>query len=407
MWGVMKYAYKVRTRQGELLSGAVEAGSEQEAVTSLDNLGYSVVELRTSKLSSPLAKIFTRLKRIERQDVIIFTRQLATLLHSGTALLPSLDAICEQTTNKKFRSVLENIRSSVQGGVSFSESLTRHPKVFSELFISMVNVGETGGILDKVLDRLAKLGTQEMELQSRIRSALVYPVVLVIVAFAVVNLLIVAVLPKFVVVFRASDMALPLITQIVLGLSWIIRKLWLYIFVTVILIGWWLNKYTATPDGKYRFHRWLLGLPIFGNIYIKIQVSRFARILSALTSVGIPLMQALVVVEKTVTNVVIRQSIQNIRVNLAEGHTLTEPFRTSVYFSPMVIQMISTGEKSGNLDQMLEEIAAFYEPEVEYAVKNLTSLLEPLMLLAMGMMVAFIALSVLLPIFNLMRAFRS
>lgn len=402
----MKYNYKVRTRQGELISGAMEAENEQQVVSDLDRLGYSVVELKTSKIGFSLSKIFTRFKRIERQDVIIFTRQLATLLHSGTALLPSLDAICEQTTNEKFRSILENIRGSVQGGVSFSESLACHPKVFSELFISMVNVGETGGILDKVLDRLAKLGTQEMELQSRIKSALVYPVVLVIVAFAVVNLLIVAVLPKFVVVFRASDMALPLITQIVLSISWIVRKLWLYIFVAAILIGWWLKKYTDTPDGKYHFHRRLLGLPIFGNIYTKIQVSRFARILSVLTGVGIPLMQALVVVEKTVTNVVIRRSIQNIRMNLAEGHPLTEPFKTSAYFSPMVIQMISTGEKSGNLDQMLEEIAAFYEPEIEYSVKNLTSLLEPLMLLGMGIMVAFIALSVLLPIFNLMRAFR-
>ncbi|MFH1855993.1 MAG: type II secretion system F family protein [Candidatus Omnitrophota bacterium] len=402
----MKYSYKVRTKTSELISGTIEAQNEQKVIADLDSLGYSIIELKAQTAGFSFEKITYYFKKIDHHDIIVFTRQLATLLKSGTALLPSLDAIKEQTTNEKFKVVLENIYHSVQTGVSFSDSLSKHPKVFSELFISMVKVGETGGILDGVLDRLATLGTQEMELQSRLKSALVYPIVLMVIAFLVVNLLVLAVLPKFVIVFESSDIPLPLITRVVLSFSWILRKLWGFVIIGLIIIGWGMRKYTSTIEGKYRFHQWLLRLPIFGSIYTKIQVSRFARILSGLTSVGIPLLQSLVVVEKTITNVVIRRSIQNIRMNIAEGRPLIEPFKTSVYFSPMVIQMISTGEKSGNLDQMLDEIASFYEPEIEYTIKNLTSLLEPLMLLIMGGIVAFIALSVLLPIFNLMRAFR-
>ncbi|MCK5306934.1 MAG: type II secretion system F family protein [Candidatus Omnitrophica bacterium] len=402
----MKYIYKARDKQGKLISGTLEGESEQGIVAHLDSMGCSVIELKPQESSFSLGDIFSRFKRVEKRDVNIFARQLATLLRSGTALLPSLEAICEQTTNKKFKVILKNISRYIHSGESFSDALSKYPKVFSELSVNMARVGETGGMLDEVLYRLAKLGTKELELQTRIKSALIYPVVLMAVAFLVVNLLVVGVLPKFIVVFRASGASLPVVTRIILGISWILRRFWFFILAGLIFAFWCFKNYIKTTDGNYRFHRWLLGLPFFGKIYTKIQIARFARTLSTLTSVGIPLLQALTVVEKTVTNVVIRQSIQNIRINLTEGHSLVEPFKASTFFSPMVVQMISTGEKSGKLDQMLEEVALLYEPEVEYTIKNLTVLLEPLMLLVMGAMVAFIALSVLLPIFNLIKVFR-
>lgn len=401
------YTYKARNRTGELISGSLEGEDSSSVVATLDRLGYSVIEIiPQTRLPSSITALSERFQRLGKQEVIVFTRQLATLVRSGNALSPSLTTICEQTTNKRFKLILEDIRQSVQGGLSFSQALAKYPQVFSELFVSMVEVGETGGMLDKVLDRLATLGTQELEIYSRIKSALIYPVVLVVIAFLIVNFLIVGVLPKFVMVFRASQATLPLPTQIVLGISWILRKLWFPILMALFLAALWFRGYVKKPEGKFRFHNWLLKLPIFGKLYTKIQISRFTRSLSALTSSGIPILQGLIAVEKTVTNVVIRRAIQNIRTAITEGRPLVEPFKASGLFSPMVVQMISTGEKSGKLDETLKDISTFYDPEIEFTIKNLTALLEPFMLLVMGIMVAFIALSVLLPIFNLIRVFR-
>lgn len=401
------YRYKARDRAGELVIGKLEGDDEAKIISSLDRLGYTVIEMALQgKVPFSLKELTERFKGISRQEVNIFTRQLATLIRAGLALAPSLNTICEQTENKKFKILLEDIQQAVHAGTSFSEALAKHPKIFSELFVSMIEVGETGGLLDVVLDRLAALGVQEQETNSRIKSAMVYPIALVVIAFVVVNFMIVGVLPKFVMVFTASQATLPLPTRIVLGLSWVIRKFWFVIIIVIGLISMAFKKYISKPEGKFKFHSWLLKLPIFGKLYIKIQISRFARTLSALTSSGITLLQGLVVVEKTISNLVMRRAIQNIRLSITEGHSLVEQFKASGFFTPMVVQMIATGEKTGKLDQMLEEIAAFYEPEIEYTIKNLTTLLEPAMLLFMGAMVGFIALSVLLPIFKLMKVFR-
>ncbi len=400
------YTYKVRSKEGKLLTGSTEADNRDEAISKLDKQNYSIIELSSQDNLNIRSNFLNNFQKIKRRDTNIFSRQLATLLRSGTPLLPSLNSIRDQASNKKFQSILDNVIDSVHSGTSLSESLAKYPDVFSELFVSMVRVGETGGILDKVLDRLAELGTQEMEMESRIKAALVYPVVLVIIAFLVVNLLIVGVLPKFVAVFEASGADLPIITQLILNLSRAVREYWFYILAGVIGLVWWFKVYIGSKEGKYNFHKYILKIPVFGKVYTTLQVARFTRVLSALTSVGVPLLEALDVVKKTVTNVVIRESIENIRRNLAAGESLVEPFKDSAYFSPLVTQMISTGEKTGKLDQMLDEIASFYEPEVEYTIKNFASLLEPIMLLVMGAMVAIIALAVLLPIFNLIRVFR-
>jgi len=401
------YRYKARDRAGELVIGKLEGVDQAGIVANLDRLGYTVVEVTLQgKVPFSLKEFAESFKHIDRQEINIFTRQLATLIRAGLALAPSLATICEQTVNKKFKILLEDIQQAVQSGTSFSEALSQHPKIFSELFVSMVEVGEAGGMLDVVLDRLAILGTQEQETYSRIKAALIYPVVLVVIAFVVVNFMIVGVLPKFVMVFSASQAKLPIPTQIVLGLSWVMRKLWYVVVIVFAIIAFGFKKYISKPEGKFKFHSWLLKLPIFGKLYVKIQIARFSRTLSALTSSGITLLQGLVVVEKTISNVVMRRAIQNIRLSITEGRSLVEQFKASGFFTPMVVQMVATGEKTGKLDQMLEEVAAFYEPEIEYTIKNLTTLLEPIMLLTMGVMVAFIALSVLLPIFKLMKVFR-
>ena len=401
------FNYRARNQQGELIVGALDMVNEAGVAANLDKLGYTVLEIKPpSAASSSLAGLTERFQGFKKQEVIIFTRQLSTLIRSGMPLLPSLSTICEQTTNKKFRIILENVRQSVQGGASFSEALAKYPDVFSELFVSMVEVGESGGIMDQVLDRLAVLGTQEMEITSRVMSAMTYPIVLVVLSFLIVNFILVGVLPKFVMVFKASEATLPLPTQIVLGASWVMQRFW-YVILAALVGGFlYVRRAVSGGEGKVRFHGWLLKVPIFGELYKKIQVSRFARTLSTLTGSGVPIFQALLVVEKTITNVVIQKAVQDIRLAISAGSSLVEPFKASGLFSPMVVQMVSIGEKSGSIDKMLEEVSKFYDPEIEYTIKNLTSLLEPFMLLAMGLMVAFIALSVLLPIFNLMKVFR-
>ncbi len=400
------YSYKAKNQQGELVSGTLDMEDEGSVAANLDKLGYSVLEIGSANTASSVGDWLDRFRGLKKQEVILFTRQLATLIRSGMPLLPSLSTICEQTTNKKFKVILEDVRQSVQNGESLSDAMAKYPAVFSELFVSMIKVGEAGGIMDQVLDRLATLSTQEMEIQSRITSAMTYPIVLVVLSFLIVNFILVGVLPKFVLVFRASDAALPLPTQIVLAASFIVRKFWLLILAVSGAAIYYFRKYIKTEGGRLWFHRLLLKIPLFGELYTKIQVSRFTRTLSTLTSSGVPILQALAVVEKTIVNRVIQKAIQDIRSAITAGSSLVEPFKASGIFSPMVVQMVSIGEKSGKIDQMLEEIALFYDPEIEYTIKNMTALLEPFMLLAMGLMVAFIALSVLLPIFNLMKVFR-
>ncbi len=401
------FTYRARNQQGDLVVGELDMDTEASVAANLDKLGYTVLEIKGSSApASSLGGFTNRFQGLKKQEVIIFTRQLATLIRSGMPLLPALSTICEQTTNKKFKIILEDVRQSVQGGSSLSEALAKYPAVFSELFVSMVRVGESGGIMDQVLERLAILGTQEMEIYSRVMSAMTYPIVLVVLSFLIVNFILVGVLPKFVMVFKASEAALPLPTQIVLGASWVLQRFWYMILATLVAGVLYFRQAVNSGSGKVRFHRWLLKVPIFGDLYTKIQVSRFARTLSTLTGSGVPIFQALLVVEKTITNVVIQKAVQDIRLAISAGSSLVEPFKASGLFSPMVVQMVSIGEKSGSIDKMLEEISKFYDPEIEYTIKNLTSLLEPFMLLSMGLMVAFIALSVLLPIFNLMKVFR-
>jgi type IV pilus assembly protein PilC len=401
----MDFTYKARDKSGELVKGALSGTDHAEVTRSLERMGYAVLNLQ-SRAVGPLEAAALHFRKIDRQEVIVFTRQLSTLLHAGMPLSPALDTICEQTVNPKFQKILMTVKTQVQSGKSFSSALAEHPRVFSALFISMIRVGETAGILDEILSRLALLGTQEMEMVSRVRSAFVYPAVLVGVALVIVNFLFIAVLPQFVTVFEASQIELPLPTKVVLGISWVFRRLWPAVLAASVAGGYLLRRYTQTERGKTRAHGLVLKLPVLGGLYMKILVSRFARTLSALTASGIPLVGALEVVERTIPNVVFQRVLRRIQTALKDGSPLVDSFKVSGFFSPMVIQMISTGEKTGKLDAMLEQVGEFYEPEIEYTVKNLTTLLEPFMLVMMGGMVAFIALSVLMPIFNLMQSFK-
>ena len=261
--------------------------------------------------------------------------------------------------------------------------------------------------MDEVLERLASLGAQELEIRSRVQAALIYPVVLISLSLIVVSFILIAVLPNFVAIFEASQAKLPTPTRVILALSSGLRSYWYIGVGAVIFLGFWLKSYASTAEGRYRMDGYLLKLPLFGDLYLKVMVSRFSRAMAALTKTGVPFHEGLAVVETSINNTVLRKIFEDIRERINVGQGVTEAFRSSGIFPPMVIQLMSSGEKSGHMDEMFSEVAAFYEPEVEYTLRNLTSLLEPFLLLVMGSIVGFIALSVLLPIFNLIKIVKS
>ncbi len=401
------FRYKARDRLGGLLIGSVESSDSALVAQNLKKLGYSIISISApSQTELFIERIKDKFSRIKHDEVVIFTRQLASILKSGLPLITSLEAVRDQTVNKKFKFVLSEIISSLQKGNSFSMSLERFPEVFSPTYKSMIQAAEKGGIFVEVLERLSDLGIQEMDLRGKVKSALMYPAVLVAVALSVVIFFLIKVLPRFSVLFDATGVALPLPTRILLVSSMILRNFW-YLLILGIAAGvYYFKKYISSNEGLYNFHRIILKIPIFGTLILKVTIARFTRTISTLLRSGVPILEALRVVENTISNVVVRRVIRDIQVAISGGQDLVEPFRLSGLFPPLVIQMVSAGEKSGKLESMLEDIANFYDLEINYTVRNLTSLLEPILLLSMGAMVAFIALSVLLPIFNLVRVFR-
>jgi len=401
------YTYKARDKQGGLLAANIEAENELSAAMSLRSLGYSVISIeKEAQLKIRFSDFWQKITKAHKSELIFFSRQLSSLLKSGIPIIVALSSIAEQAKNKLLKETINAVLKDIQAGVSFSQGLAKHPDIFSDLFVSMVKVGETAGILDEVLDRLAQLGAQELEVKTRIKSAMTYPLILVTVAIIIVGFLLINIIPKFVVVFETYEAKLPLATQILLGISFLVRRLWFLVIAAAGIFIFWFRRYIKTEKGRYTFDFYLLRLPLFGQLYLKLIVARFSRTLGALVKSGVSILEALSVTEKTVGNSVISRVIDNIRSAITEGQSLAEPFKASGVFPPTVIQMVSLGEKSGKLDQMLTEVADFYDREVDYTVRNITTALEPLLLLGMGAMVAFIALSVLLPIFNLIKVFR-
>lgn len=387
-----------------MTQGTIEAESDTVAAANLEGLGLVPIDIcLTPEPAFNLSKLF---KKISRQEVLVFTRQLSTLISTGIPLIQALENVSAQSANPEFKQAISQLISSLKSGSTFSDALARYPKIFPGLYVSMVKVGEAGGLLDKVLLQLAELSTQDIDLRSRLRSVLIYPLVLAVVAFLIVNFVLVGVLPKFVTIFEASQANIPLPTRILLGASKLLRGYWWLIIAALIAGAYRFRAYYRTPEGRLKVDTQALRLPLFGPLILRVMVCRFSRSIAALTKSGIPIITALEVVESTVSNRALSRMIENVRLAVSRGQSLTEPFQASGLFPPMVIQLINTGERTGRLDEMFDQIADFYEPEIEFTIRNLTSLLEPAMLLGMGAVVAFIALSVLLPIFNLISIVR-
>lgn len=401
------FRYRARDRFGSLLTGRVESQGRMVLAQNLKKLGYNVISIsEPHPLEQSLNRLKQRLRGIPKQEVLVVTRQLGAMLSAGIPILAALESAAEQTPVEKLRHVIRKINTDIREGQSLSQAIAQYPKIFSNLFVSMVQVGETTGKLDQSLARLAELGTREQQLRARVKAAFAYPVILVVAGVLVVTFLLIKIIPQFSQIFLSANVALPLPTRILLAISGFLQSLWWLIFIFMLAGAFAMRRAALTDTGRYYIHLAVLRTPLLGGLLLKATIASMTRSLALLTRSGIPILQALKIVEQTLENIVLARVLQNVQGQVTEGKKLTEPLAMSGFFPPMVIQMLSAGEDSGSLDRMLEDIANFYDVEVSTTVDNLTSLLEPFLLLIMGGMVAFIALSVLLPIFNLVKVFR-
>lgn len=401
------FNYKARNKLGQEILGSIEALEESIVIKSLRKLGYSIVSIqKASTLKLKIEGLLAKFRKVRQQELLMFVRQFSTLLKSGVPLTIAVENIRQQTENPVMLEMLEKVKADIESGVSLSESLKKHPRIFSDFFVSMVGVGEAGGILEDVLDRLTQLLTQEIEIRGRIKSAMIYPVVLVVVAAVIITYILAAIIPKFVTIFDSYGAKLPLATRILLLLSLTIQRFWFLLPLGAIAFALWMRRYLKSEKGRLKIDSLLFSVPLFGQLYVKIIIAQFSRTLASLLRSGVTLMEALRVTEKTVTNATLRRSIHGISAGISKGEPLSDLFAKTALFPVMVVQMISVGERTGKLESILFDVANFFDQEIDYAIRNLTAVLEPVLLLAMGSMVAFIALSVLLPIFNIIKVFR-
>jgi type II secretory pathway component PulF len=370
-------------------------------------MGYIPVMIRENREGLPiLAKLYDIFERITPQDMIVFSRQLATLIGAGLPFTTSFETLINQTENKKFRDVLSKVKKDVEGGSSFSEALAKHPKVFSSLYVSMIRAGETGGVLDEILTRIARLAEHEAEMRQRVKSATRYPLIVIVTIVIAFVVLITTVVPKFATIYSGFHVKLPLPTRILIGVSNAIQHDGFLMLGGIVLGIWGILAYVRTEKGRLLWDRIKLKIPVFGPLFLKVAMSRFARTFGTLVRSGLPLIQTLEIVATTVGNVVLERVIADIRESARSGRGIVQPMRISKAFPPMVVQMVAVGEETGKLEEMLFKVSDYYDMEVEYAIRNLSTALEPLLLLFIGGMVLILALGIFLPWWDLISVFK-
>lgn len=404
------YAYKVLDARGAHSVGQIESENKSAAAAALRTRGFTVLDLNEVKTSLAQVDIMAPFERIKAKDLTVFSRQFATMVNSGLSLLRCLYILEEQTENKKLAKVVGEIKMDVEAGISLSDALAKHPKVFSPLYVSMVRAGELGGILDEVLNRIAAQLERDDSIKRSVKAAMVYP--LMIGAFALLTLIgmVLFLIPIFADMYKEIDVdaKLPGLTRAMIAFSNFLRGWWFIVFPVVILVVWLVNHWRHTESGSRVWDRMKLRIPMgIGTVVQKLALSRWSRTLGTLISSGVPILQAIDITGKAAGNVVIEDAMGDVQKAVKEGQSITVPLEKVKIFPPMVTQMVSVGEETGSLDTMLSKIADFYEDEVNASIKALTSILEPIMMLFVGGIVGLVVISMYLPIFNLMNVLKS
>lgn len=400
------FVYEARDATGQLKKDTIEAQNVRLATQRLQEQRMTVIHIKekTSNVAqTDLLGWYQKIRKVNEQALTVFSRQFATMINAGLAMVRCLDILSEQTEDKKLQQTLVQVRRDVEGGSTLSNALGKHPTVFSTLYISMVKAGEMGGVLDEVLERLAGFMEKDFGLKKKVKSALTYPVVILVMALGIVFFLVTYILPTFVQLFEGMSLQLPLPTRILIAITKGARNPIILSVVGVLVVvgGILINRYIQTPVGKKQYDLLKLNIPVFGLLNKKVAISRFCRTLGTLLSSGVPIMQALEIVGKASGNEIIAMTVSKVRESIREGESIASPLGASGMFPPMVTQMVAVGEETGNLDAMLSKISDFYDTEVEYLLASLTSMLEPIMIVGMGGIVGFIVISVFLPLYQL------
>jgi type IV pilus assembly protein PilC len=392
------FTYTARTANGQLRNDTMEAASRDEVIANLRKQRLTVVKVDEG------AGKKKRMGKIGMRDIVIFTRQFSTMINSGLPLVQALDILAQQSESPALRDTTRQIVFDVESGHTVADALRKHPKAFTELYVNMVAAGEAGGILDTILLRLAVFMEKNDALVRKVKGAMIYPAVIMSVAATAIAVLLIFVIPVFQNMFGSVHLALPLPTRIVIGLSHFLTSYWWAVFGGLFVAGWMGKRYYATSDGKLVIDRMALQAPVLGDVLRKSAVSRFTRTLSTLIGSGVSILDGLEITAKTAGNRVIQDAIMESRASIAGGETISAPLKKSQVFPPMVISMINVGEQTGGLDEMLSKIADFYDEEVDAAVSGLLALMEPVMIVFLGVVVGGMVVAMYLPIFDMVNA---
>ena len=395
-----KFVWEGKTRAGGNLTGEIDAPNEAFVLAQLRR--QQIVPVKVKAKAKELGfKLPGFRSKISQKELAIFTRQFATMIDAGLPLVQCLDILGMQQENQAFKTVILKVKEDVESGSTFADALSKHPKVFDELFVNLVAAGEVGGILDTILSRLAAHIEKAMRLAKKIKGAMVYPSTIVAVAIIVTVVLLLYVIPIFGKMFQDFGQALPAATQFVLGLSAFTRKYFLVVIVAVAALYALLRWYRGTEGGRRNTDSLLLRLPVVGSLLQRIAVARFSRTLGTMVSSGVPILESMDIVAKSAGNKVIEEAIVKARQSISEGKTIADPLSEAKVFPVMVTQMVAVGEATGALDTMLNKIADFYDEEVDAAVDALTSLLEPMLMIFLGVVIGGLVIAMYLPIFKL------
>lgn len=398
-----EFSYKAKAPNGTVMEGIIEAAEQRAAVDKLRGQKYIILEINEAKKSAidQFIKSLGFKPKVKSKDLVLFSRQLSTLVSAGVPIVQGLSILIEQIENKVFKNIVEKIQEDIESGQSIADSLKKHPNAFTDLYVAMIRAGEMGGILDVILERLSSYLEGAEALKGKVKGAMVYPIVVGLIAGVVTLFLLTVVIPTFKEIFESFGAELPLITQFLIDLSDFLRK-WI-IAVILVPIGLFIGfkQFRKTPFGNYKTDEIALKIPVFGILLKKVAVAKFTRTFGTLIKSGVPILQALDTVAKTSGNKVIEKAILEAREAIREGERIADPLRRSAIFPPMVIQMISVGEETGNLDTMLSKISDFYDQEVDNAVKGLTSMIEPIIIVVMGVVIGSIVIAMFMPMFEL------
>jgi len=402
------FKYRVRDKSGNPIVGTIDAPNLQVAGDQLYASGYFPISIEETEeaLSISLSDLWRRFQKVRIEELILFSQQFSALYKAGLPLLAGLESITEQVKNQIFRNILEEVRKQIEDGSTLHGAMSKYPEVFSTVYVNMIRAGETSGMLGEALDRFITLADRELRTQQRVKEATRYPKIVIFsltIAFAV---LVAFVIPRFATVFAQFKTPLPLPTRIMIGINDIFQNYWYLVLIMVFGIPILLRRYLKTEKGRTFWDRLKMRIPVFGPIFLKIALSRFAYTFVMLNRSGIPILQTLEITSTTINNIILSQSIEEISRNVREGRSLADAMRETGRFTPLVLQMVSVGESSGTLDSMLMRITEYYDIEVDNLIKKMSTYIEPILTLFLGVVVLFLALAVFLPWWNMAKLFR-